>query len=93
MDSRRLVNHVHRSDWTWRDRVAYLASPWRWPRSALAVLVVADLALFVALVVAGAAGPQSAGGKVVVSAISAVIGFFVFLRPAVRCWRRAGHGD
>ncbi len=92
MDSRRLVNHVHRSDRTWRDRVAYLASPWCWPRSALAVLVVVDLALFVAMVVAGAVGPQSGGGKVVVSAMSAVIGFFVFLRPAVRCWRRARYG-
>jgi hypothetical protein len=73
----------------WGARIAYVASPWLWPRPAIVGLILVDIALTVGIVMSAVISPGvSVAGRVLSGAVGCVVAFLVFLRPGLRSWRR-----
>ena len=74
---------------SWRNVLARLATPWEWrSRAGLVGLLAIALTLCVASFALGFERGEGLGGGLLVGAISALIGFFLFLLPSLRTWRR-----
>lgn len=74
------------------DRIAWLASPWLWPRWAMLGFVASVLGFFVfcvAWTAVAVAVSDDLVAELVMDVLWLIVGFFLLVRPALRVLRRA----